>query len=155
MVKISLYRDMAIVTYIKIFLGCNKKKKRGGKWKLELFILAEFKWFLCKLFWMEKTENILPFKTMLIEMNLLEALKTQDSWKESSITWNLILIFLRNSWVKLESRLRDQFIVCILSLPWQEYTVLLDIPISTAHRSSWGRGLPPVPSFAWQAECSC
>lgn len=154
MVKISLYRDMTIVTYIKIFLECSKKEKKK-KGKLELFILAKFKWFLCKLFWMEKNENILSFKTILIEVDLWEALETQDSWKESSITWNLILIWLRNSWVNLKSRLRDQFIVCICCLPWQEYIVLHDIPISTAHHSSWGRGLPPIPSFAWQAGCSC
>lgn len=58
---------------MRIFLVCNKKGKP------ELFILAEFKLFPCKLFRIGKTENILPFKGMLIEMYNLEALKTQNS----------------------------------------------------------------------------
>lgn len=49
MVKIAPQRDISVVTHIKIFLGCKKKMK------LELFILAECKWFPCKLFSTEKT----------------------------------------------------------------------------------------------------
>lgn len=44
MVKISFYKDITIVTYMRIFLVCNKNGK------LELFILAKFKLFPCKLF---------------------------------------------------------------------------------------------------------
>lgn len=49
MVKFSSYRDITIVTSIRIFLECNEKGD------LEIFILAEFKLFPCKLLGIYKT----------------------------------------------------------------------------------------------------
>lgn len=49
MVKFSSYKDITIVTYMRIFLECNEKGD------LEIFILAEFKLFPCELFQIDKT----------------------------------------------------------------------------------------------------